>query len=206
MTLEVRPQDSEVDALATENELIRKFEPPYNVAGKYAFLYPAVGFCRSQGQTLLCFTTDVDAWSAYSFSWFGVFPSRPRAKESFDALCALLALVGHREPVSALGPRPDVRGSRMAGFRQLPVIVFDGLTAFLGGHGDELLRDLTLTLLEKPRARREAQEVQARLRMLKAFYAQDLVPLRRALEASGQGGTFVHQDGRDTLFIRHGTK
>ncbi|MFK7999690.1 MAG: nucleotide excision repair endonuclease [Polyangiales bacterium] len=205
-TLEVRLQPSEEEALVVEGRLIRRLKPTFNVAGKYSFLYPAIGLVRTTTDTRLCFATDTEAWSGHSFEWYGTFSSRPRAKEAFDVLIETLALVGHLEKTSSLGPLPDVVGSRIAGVRRLAKPVFVALELYLAGRSPRLLSLLAVALLEKPRARREASWVQALLRHLRDFYEGDLAPLRAALERSGDEGSFVPQDERDTLFIRHGTQ
>lgn len=203
-TLEVRLQPSEEEALVMEGRLIRRLKPAFNVAGKYSFLYPAIGLARTQTDTRLCFATDTEAWSEHSFQWYGTFPSRPRAKEAFDALIETLALVAHLEKTSRLGPLPDVVGSRVAGLRRLAEPTVLALELYLAGRSPRLLSLLAVALLEKPRARREASWVQALLRHLRDFYEGDLAPLRAALEGAGDDGSFVPQDERDTLFIRHG--
>lgn len=201
-TVEVRVQATEEDALAVENELIRALTPPLNVEGKYTFLYPAIGARRTARHTLLCFTTDTEAWSRFEFQWFGVFRSRLRAKEAFDALVDLLALVGHQERTSSLGELPDAKGSRLAGVRQLDAQLVDALVSFLSGASPDGLRGLAAALLDKPRARREASHVQELIDVIDGFYRTDLAPLHDALRAAGRTGTFVAQDERDTLFIR----
>lgn len=203
-TLEVRLQPSEEEALVVEGRLIRRLKPVFNVAGKYSFLYPAVGLARKDTDTLLCFATDVEAWSEHAFQWFGTFSSRPRAKEAFDALIEALALVAHLEKTSSLGPLPDVVGSRVAGVRRLPKPIYAALEPYLAGESPRLLSLLAVALLEKPRARREAAWVQSLLRHLRDFFEGDLAPLHAALRRAGDEGTFVPQDERDTLFIRHG--
>lgn len=201
-TLEVRLQASELDALAVENQLIRTHAPPYNVEGKYTFLYPAIGVIRTDRHTLLCFTTNVDAWSEYGFRWFGTFRSRVRAKEAFDALVDLVAWLGHLERTSALGVTPNVKGSRLAGVRQLSVELVAAIESFLSGASRDGLIELVTALLEKPRARRQAADVQQRIDVLDEFYRSDLEKLHAALGRCGRRGTFVRQDERDTLFIR----
>ena len=57
-------------------------------------------------------------------------------------------------------------------------------------------------LLDKPRARREAKQVQANIELVADFYQQDIVALREALAACGQEPGFVSQEQRDALFIR----
>jgi len=201
-TVEVRVQPTEQEALVVENQLIRELTPSYNVDGKYSFLYPAIGVRRRERQTLLCFTTDIERWAAYEFRWFGTFRSRPRAKEAFDALVELLALLGHLERTSTLGKVPRVMGSRLVGVRQLSSGLVAAVEEFLSGATRDGLIRVSGALLEKPRARRDAAVVQQRIHLLAEFYDADLRPLHTALRAADRSGTFVPQEERDTLFIR----
>ncbi len=200
--LEVRMLATEAAALTTENEIIRTLRPPYNVDGAFFFLYPAIGVVRRPRHTLFCFTTDVDAFSDIGFRWFGVFRSRPRAKDAFEVLETLLGLVAHLEKRAALEEVPSVVGSRVVGFRMLDAEVVTGLESFLAGEDKASLGPLVRALVEKPRARREASEVQANIRRLTAFHRKDLAKLNAALRAEGRPGTFVSQSERDALFIR----
>ncbi len=200
-SIEVRLQGSEREALRLENELIRTLEPPLNVEGAYAFLYPAIGLARTERHSLLCFTTRTEAWEGHRFRWYGSFRSRLRAKEAFDTLVDLLSLLSHRERSSALGEQPDVRGSRLVGLRQLEPRLFAAVEDWLAGRSTEGLATLARALVDKPQARREATEVQAWLHRLRAFHASDLAKLHDALRRAGRSGHFVPQDERDTLFI-----
>lgn len=200
-SLEVRARSTEREALLEENALIRELRPRYNVDGAFAFLYPAVGIGHGDGHTLLCFTTKPEAYAALELRWFGTFRSRPRAREAFDALVELLALIGHVSRRTQLPAHPSVRGSRVVGLRQLPRELAEGLSPFLGGEDRALLAALSTALLAKPRARRDAAHVEERLRLLDRFYDADTRKLRRAMARLGRTGTFVPQEERDTLFI-----
>jgi len=203
-SLEVRLQASERAALAVENELIQTLSPRYNVEGTYSFLYPAIGLGRVGGRTLLCFTTTPGAWDAFDLRWYGAFRSRLRAKEAFDALVDLLALLGHVEKRARLGSLPKTPGSRIVGFRQLDHALVASLHELFAGRSAQTLGALALRLLGKPRARRDAQDVQTWLRTVEAFYDSDLAPLATALRAAGAAASYVAQDARDRLFIEHG--
>ena len=201
LSLEVRALGSEREALLEENALIRQLRPPYNVDGAFAFLYPAIGFGYRDGHTLLCFTTRPADYGALELQWFGTFRSRPRAKEAFDALIELLALVGHQSKRTQLPAHPSIRGSRLVGLRQLPRALGDLVAAYIGGDDRALLPALALALLAKPRARRHAAYVEECLRWLDRFYETDTRRLRRVLDQLGRPAAFVPQDERDALFI-----
>ncbi|MBT5872536.1 MAG: GIY-YIG nuclease family protein [Candidatus Latescibacteria bacterium] len=200
-SLEVRIQNSEREALLLENQLIRELHPPYNVDGTYGFLYPAIGIHATDRQALLCFTTDIDAWSDLNLRWYGVFRSRIRAQAAFRALVYLLGLVGHLERVAHLPPHARIRGSRLTGFRRLSPDLIVALERYLSGDENDVLVPLARDLLEKPRARRDASEVQENLRLLLAFHRKDLVPLRKALVFADMSGAYVSQEHRDSIFL-----
>lgn len=201
-TVEVRPQPSEADALQVENELIRTLRPRFNVDGAFHFLYPAIGVGAGDGQLRLCFTTRVEAHAGLGLSWHGCFRSRLRARDAFDALVALLDRIGHREPRSRLPAAPRFRGSLWLAFRRVPPALLGPLRSFLDGESDALLAELFALLLESARARREAAEVEAALRLLAAFHRRDARRLRRAREAARWDTAFVPQLERDALFLR----
>ncbi len=193
---------SEEAALLRESELIRQLRPPYNVDGAYAFLYPSLGLGTWRKTTLLCFSTQPGEFSHLALQWYGCFRSRPRAKLAFSALIDLLSLVGHREKVAHLPPYPKLKGSRLVGLRQLSPELRVSLAGWLAGEHAGLPRELAVRLLAKPRALREAAQVQANLKMLHAFYETDAARLRAVLDDLGLPLQHVSQDDRDALFIR----
>lgn len=200
VALEVRPQETETQALLLENELIRTLRPPYNVDGAFSFLYPALGVGRHDGRVLLAFTSTPEEWDELDVRWHGAFRSRRRARAAFDALVALLSRVGHAEPPSR---RPAVklrRGVRLEAFRRVPEDLAAAADAFLAGESTELLAMLFDRLLESSRARQEAAEVTEELRTLRAFVRTDVAPLQSALRAANRSA-FVPGHERDALFI-----
>ena len=200
VSLEIRPQESEHQALLLENELIRTLRPAYNVDGAYAFLYPALGVGHHDGRLLLAFTSTPEAWSDLDLRWHGCFRSRLRARAAFDALVALFARLGHREPMSRLPDVPLRRGARLEALRRVPPELPAAAVAFLAGDSTDLLPLLFDRLLESASARRQAAEVAEALRTLDDFAREDIAPLRRALQKLGRSG-YVPGDERDALFI-----
>ncbi len=200
-SVEVRPLESEQEALLTENRLIQELKPRFNVDGAYAFLYPAIGVGSKDKLTLLCFTTDPASYSALDLSWYGTFRSRPRAKEAFDSLVELLSLLGHIEKRNRVYADPLPRGTRLVGLRQIPIDISEALPWFFAGEEPELLGTMARSLLQKPRARREAEDVQEKLLCLKHFFERDARRLRDALRGLGRAGSFISQEQRDALFI-----
>lgn len=197
---------TEEQALLRENELIQELRPEFNVDGAYAFLYPAIGVATNERQTLLCLTTAPEKYAGCSLSWFGTYRSRPRVKLAFDALVDLLSLIGHREKKTALPSHPSLRGSRLVGLRQLPPDLTESLPWFFAADEGTFLGSLSRLLLAKPRARREADVVEEKLKILKGFYEMDAVRLREALRRLGRPGSFVPGHERDSLFIRARTQ
>jgi excinuclease ABC subunit C len=204
-SLEVRPLESERQALLHENELIRTLRPPFNVDGAFAFLYPALGVGGNDGRVLLAFTSTPEEWSSLALRWHGCFRSRMRARTAFDALVALFGRLGHREPMSRLPAVPLRRGVRLEAFRRLPPELATAADAFLAGESRDLLGLLFERLLESSSARREAAGVGQQLRTLDDFARKDVAALHRALRKTGRSG-WVPGEERDALFIaaRHG--
>ena len=200
-SLEVRVQPTERDALLVENELIRTLRPRYNVDGAFSFLYPAIGIGLRDRQAVLGFTTTPDAWRELGLRWHGSFRSRRRARDAFDALVGLLGFLAHPEPRGRLPRVPRPRGSRLVAFRRLDPDLLRMLGRLLSGESPRALEALSLRLLDRPAARRDAERVEADLRRVAAFYRSDLATLRRALRAANRSGTFVPQGERDALFL-----
>lgn len=193
---------SEEAALLRENALIQELKPALNIDGAFTFLYPAIGVGRTDKHALLCFTTQPEEYATHGLSWYGTFRSRLRAKLAFDALVELVSLIGHQEKRTALPAHPTLRGSRFVGLRQLPATLADSLPRFFSGEDGTFLSALSRALLQKPRACREATEVQEGLGLLKHFFETDAVRLHQALRQRGAPGTFVPRAERDALFIR----
>lgn len=199
-SLEVRPQQSETQALLLENQLIRSLRPPHNVDGAYSFLYPALGVGRHDGRVLLAFTSTPAEWSHLDVRWHGCFRSRLRARAAFDALVALFGRIGHLEPSSRLPDARLRRGTRLEAFRRVPPELSAAADAFLSGDSTDLLALLFDRLLESASARRDATGVEQDLRTLDDFARKDVAALQQALHTAGRSG-WVPGEERDALFI-----
>jgi len=193
---------TEEAALLLENALILELKPALNVDGAFTFLYPAIGVGRTEKHCLLCFTTRPEEYAAHGLDWYGTFRSRLRVKLAFEALIELASLIGHKEKRTALPAHPALRGSRFVGLRQLPASLAESLPRFFAGEDGTFLRELSRGLLQKPRARRNASDVQEKLGLLQHFFETDAVRLQSALKQRGTPGTFVPRTERDALFIR----
>jgi predicted GIY-YIG superfamily endonuclease len=198
--------ESEQAALLREGELIRELSPHYNVDGAFAFLYPSVGVGKWERSTLLCFTTHPSEFAHLELQWYGCFRSRPRAKLAFHALVDTLLLVAHREKRGQLPEHPRIKGSVLVGFRQLPTELYAAFHPFFSGDQGTLPKLLAVALLSKPRALRDAAQVQTHLKCLAHFFEADTSRLRAARETVGLTGYHVAQDERDALFIRARTR
>ena len=87
---------------------------------------------------------------------------------------------------------PSIRGSRIVGIRKLDLTVFSAVEEFLSGSFGPGLSIVSRALLDKPRARLEASQVEDQLRSLAKFHKADLVRLRDALRAVGRSELISH--------------
>lgn len=191
---------SERAALLRENQLIQEHRPPLNIAGAFAFLYPYLGIKRGERLLSLCYTTQGAAMQEHGFELWGAFRSRDTVGEAYEALINLLSLIGHldqseRELYSA------IPYTRIAGFRQLDPSWAEDCAAFFAGQSARCLERLVAELLEKPRARRQAAEVQTQLKVLRYYFVSEAQKLRLALTRSGRTAAWIAQEERDQLFL-----
>lgn len=194
--------ESEQAALLLESKLIRELRPEYNVDGAFAFLYPSVGLGTSGRSVLLCFTTHPEEYAHLDLQWYGCFRSRPRAKAAFHALVDLMCFVAHREKATQLPHHPRIKGSHLAGLRQVPSELTQYLHPFFAGEQMALLSKVSRLLLGKAQAVQQATNVQAHLAALAHFFEADAARLKAALVLVGLSSHHVAQEDRDALFIR----
>jgi excinuclease ABC subunit C len=193
--------ESELDACLAEIRLIQTLRPRHNVVSAFEFLYPLIGQRRHRDTLRFCYTTSPESFDDYALH--GTFRSREVTREAFFALMRLLGAIGHPEPRGRLdGDDRRAKHSHVYGFRRLPAGYAAGWSAFWRGEDDSALGELAVRLLEKPSARARAHEVQADLRALATFYAEEAAPLRAAVERCGMVAWPVPQQERDPLFLR----
>jgi excinuclease ABC subunit C len=202
VSVRLTPCETELAALLLENERILTLRPPLNVAGAYSFLYPVVGLRElvETGDFELCRTTSPAELPGYRF--FGAYRDRGVVTEGFEALCELLDFVAHREPKRRMKDVPTVKFTRVVRYRRLDAKWRGLLEGFLRGDSVALVQQLVLALLERPAARRHADETQASLKLLRLWFDLEAAPLRAALRVAGRGEDVgVSQEGRDALFL-----
>ena len=192
---------SDLAACLEEVRLIQVLRPAHNVASAYEFLYPCLGVARRADHARLCFTTLPDHFGAYALH--GAFRSREVTGAAFFALMRLLRYLAHPVPRRALGADDSHAYSYVFGWRRLAPRWLDGLERLWRGDDPALLGDLAVALVEHAGARAKADEVQADLRLLRAFFREEAAPLRAAITATGFPAWPVPQAERDPLFLRY---
>ncbi len=190
---------TDLEALLLENSLIQSLRPRFNVAGAFSFLYPCIGIVRSRRDLHLCYSTSPHEFPAFDF--FGAYRSREITKEAFDALLKVFSFIGHREASRKLTAYPRIRFSVVAGFRQVGEQWLEPLQRFLWGDSNLFLSQAVLALVEKPKARRHANQTQEYFDALSRFFTFEATPLRKAMIARGLSETFIPQAERDRIFL-----
>jgi hypothetical protein len=74
--------------------------------------------------------------------------------------------------------------------------------AFFKGEDDSVLQQLSLAMLENAGARSRAKEIEESLRLLRAFWEYEVIPLKRVVEKTGYKIYPVPQKERDILFTQ----
>jgi GIY-YIG catalytic domain len=192
---------SELEASLTEIGLIQALRPRRNVAGAFPFLYPFVGIQVDGADTRFCLTTSPAAFAG--FELHGAFRSREVTREAFFALMRLLRFVGHptaRRPHDRLGVP---RHSHVRTFRRLPRDWPELWTALLRGTSRVALEALSLRLLEHDGACARSAAIDADLKAVERFFADEASTLANAITATGYVGYPVPQRDRDALFLRY---
>jgi excinuclease ABC subunit C len=189
---------TELEAELRETALIQALRPRWNVVGAFSFLYPFIGLGeRGKGHAVLAFSTAPG--ERPELAWHGAFRSREITGEAFFAWVRLLGRIGHREKATR---RP--KGTRTWCFeiRRLDAGWQERWSDFLRGRSRVALGSLAFALLDKPGARREAEEVEDDLAALDRFYRHEALKLAHACERTGETRWPVPQIDRDALMLR----
>jgi len=185
-------------ALLLENELIVALKPPHNVSGAFSFMYPCLGARLAGKDVELCCTSLPDELPGFEFA--GAFRSKALTRAAFDALVELLTHIGHLEPVKKGAQWPKY--TRVVRFRRLDSTWAHALLAWWRGHSREFVAKLVIALTGKHAARRNADDTQEALALLKRFHEDECVPLRGVLVKSGKPDSpFLPQAERDRAFL-----
>lgn len=191
------PCETELEAALREQALIETLRPRWNVAGAFSFLYPSIGLGESpDGHALFAYSTAPD--ERPDLAWHGAYRSREITGGAFFGLVRLASLIGHREKTPRRGK--DER-TWCFEIRRLPGAWRSQWAAFLRGESREALTHMSVSLLDKPRARRDAKAVEDDLAALDRFYRHEAQKLADAMRRVGETRWPLPQTERDALFI-----
>jgi excinuclease ABC subunit C len=201
--IEIRREDTHLDACLTETMLIQKHRPRWNIVGAYSFLYPLIGIRSVSGDTEFCMTTSpaVILHEFPGFEFHGAFRSRRITGDAFFALMRLLKFIGHINPSNHRKRIPKY--SYVVSFRKLPPKCHGIWAAFFKGESAHAMEELILALVESSSARRTAGKIQAYLDELRRFWRREALPLARARRASGHAEWPIPQEKRDLVFVSY---
>ncbi len=194
--------ETELQALLLETRLIQTHRPKWNVAGAFFFLYPLIGIRKAGQEWHLCYTTEPEAFPDFRF--FGAFRSRLLTREFYFALTDLLKFMGHPVPFKQI-LKNHVFGEKkrglVFGFRQIPSEWQDQMEHFLRGESFEAIEELSILLLDRPSAVLRSKETEEKLHLIRSFYRQEVLPLKKAILRNNYPSYPVAQKERDVLFI-----
>ena len=191
---------TDLDALLLENQKIRDLKPKFNVSGAFSFLYPAIALLYNERRLTVVYTTSPDLFQ--DFKCFGSYRSRHICREAFFAIKELLEFVGHLEPRKSMHAIPKVKFSHASAFRQIDSVWHSRLSDFLNGASKIFLDELVVALLEKPAARKRAEEVQKYIDSLICFYKFEALKLKHVRERLELQTEFVPQNLRDEYHLK----
>ena len=192
--------NSEEAALLEENRLIQLHRPPFNIEGKFSFLYSSIGVFQRERNLYLCLSYHSDPFSPFTF--YGCFRSPQLTKEAFTSLVSLLGSVGHKENRAALKEFAPPKFVKLVGFRQMDKQWVKLIEQLLSGQSTKFLSELSLALVESTSARRNRERIQQDLSTIQAFFKVEAMALRAALTRLNMPYGWVSQDNRDPLFIK----
>jgi len=193
-TLLWKPLSSEKEALLKENKLIQKFQPSFNVAGAYSFLYPCIALDLIKDTLHLSWTTRPG--ELLSGDRFGVFRSKGETLEAYKTICHLFGYISHRKNLKS---HLDYTVENQ--FRCFPLPLVEPFQNFLRGENLFFLEALFHHLLEKPSARENAETISVSLKELRQFFQSQTRPIFNCFQSLNQNPRFIDQNELDALLI-----
>jgi len=182
-------------ALLLELRSIQVHQPRLNVAGVFHFMYPMIGIKTGTRSLDLILTGKPEVFSG--FEWHGTYRLRRPTRRAFFALTRLLAF---------LGPSKKMRLDRNlfsfgASFAELEADWASPAREFFMGESPFLLEMLILALADRGSARAKREDIQEDLGLLKKFWKQEALALRRLRQQANFSVYPVPQLERDALRI-----
>ncbi len=201
---ETRNCPSELDALLLENEWIQKAKPKWNIVGAFYFMYPIISVRREKnGDLILGYSTEEASTIQSGSRLFGSYRSRSNTRRAFFSMNRLIGYIGHREKKKSKTPssRSEFVKNREQRFRQLSVEWEKWITLFFNGESSLLLEKIVTQLLDRPKARRRASEVQTYIDELALFYSTEAKRLKFIRDQLDLGLGFIPQRERDRFYL-----
>jgi excinuclease ABC subunit C len=198
-SIEFEVTDSHLDACLLEIAAIQSLRPKLNITSAFSFLYPYLAVGKTGCQIAM---TTVPA-DLIDFHVFGAFRSREVVGQAYFSLINLLSMIGHRNRTTAKQRRGRKRYTFIHSFRQVPENWPTDWQDFFAGKSISPLQNLVTALLDRAGARAQAAKVQEGIEFLAAFWHNEAVPLRKAIEKTAYAGPLpIPQNDRDPLFVR----
>lgn len=187
--LEFETCPTPLSAKLKEDEWIKAFRPLLNTEGAYFHSYPFLGleYNPSSRQLRWLLTRRRRPGPIY----FGAFRNRETIEMVFLALASLLEWAG-----KSIGPKNHSRK-----YAHISQDVYEALISFFQTANTESLLPLSLTLLERPRARLSKIQVSEHFQTLRQFSEHELQEHLKALPFSSPNATVLEPNERDAAFI-----
>ncbi len=195
---------TEKDALLLENQLIQDFKPEFNVSGAFSFLYPYIGIAQHYKNSKwmgICYTTNPKAFLDSQFELHGAYRSRGIVTDAYRSMITLMGFFAHKD-LKEKKPFSELAYSSVFIYRQVDQSLQKELLRLFRGESADGLGTLAEILLENPKARKDAFEIQKHLKTIAFFYKKEAQKLRQVLNQLKISDAYISQTDRDKLFIQ----
>lgn len=208
-SIEFRLCENETQALLTENQLLRKHRPPFNVVnanpeGYYFIGIAVLAFAAvSPEKKIVRFKLTTNGESEdEGIRMFGVFRNRGLTRSSFQALLRLLSALEAEEP-DFYFPAPLIRYRTPYLYAlNVPIDLVKPLRKFLSGDSKAFLVQLVDKLLNNENIPKFIHHVISEdLKLLETFYAYGPRRVRRLRKINGIKRRVIAQDEIDDLLV-----